>query len=157
MSSRVRFWVFLLAAGLNVFSIPFAKASAMQQGYASPGQQIDGSGQLQNFSRSRDDQEGYAVYWIETGAKFANSIANMVASPVEIPKNIINTANDSNLLYGLTGGSVKGIVNMGGRILVGLADFLTFPLPTKPIAYPLYVWEDFDSDTSYGEIFSLQE
>ncbi|MGZ8196407.1 MAG: exosortase system-associated protein, TIGR04073 family, partial [Methylosarcina sp.] len=84
-------------------------------------------------------------------------IANMLTGPLEIPKNVINTSNQSNVFYGIFGGGFKGIVHTAGRLAVGLADLVTFPLPTKPIAYPLYVWDDFDVDTTYGDAFRLQE
>ncbi|MEY3788913.1 MAG: hypothetical protein RLZ75_3121, partial [Pseudomonadota bacterium] len=32
-----------------------------------------------------------------------------------------------------------------------------FPLPTKPVAYPLYVWDDFDVDTTYGDVYRLNK
>jgi hypothetical protein len=38
---------------------------------------------------------------------------------------------------------------------VAAADLITMPLPTKPIAHPIYIWEDFDIDTTYGDTFRL--
>ena len=81
----------------------------------------------------------------------------MTTSALEIPKNIINTTNDSNVAWGFVGGLAKGILNTVGRMMVGLTDLITFPLPTKPFIYPKYVWDDFDEDTTYGEVFRLQE
>ncbi len=34
---------------------------------------------------------------------------------------------------------------------------LTLPLPTKPIAYPVYIWDDFDVDTTYGDVYRLNK
>jgi hypothetical protein len=51
----------------------------------------------------------------------------------------------------------KGMVNTGGRIGVGIADVLTIPIPTKAIAYPYYIWDDFDVDTSYGDVYRLNK
>ena len=63
--------------------------------------------------------------------------------------------NQSNFFYGVFGGFLKGIVNVLGRTGCGIVDFITYPLPTKPIAYPVYIWDDFDVDTTYGEVFRL--
>lgn len=103
-------------------------------------------------------QESFApggTYGAKVGNKALNGFANLTTSMLELPKNMINTSNQSNVFYGLTGGLLKGIVHMGGRIAVGIADLITFPLATQPIAYPVYVWDDFDIDTSYGPAFRL--
>ena len=55
------------------------------------------------------------------------------------------------------GGFFKGLVNTAGRIGCGIADLLTFPLPTQPVAYPLYIWDDFDVDTTYGDVMRLDK
>ncbi len=89
--------------------------------------------------------------------KGLNGFANIATSWLEIPKNIINVTNQSNFVYGIPGGLFKGIANMVGRIATGVTDLVTFPIPTKPITQPLYVWDDFDVDTTYGDIFRLQE
>ncbi len=96
-------------------------------------------------------------YGAEVGHKALNGFANMTTSILEIPKNIINTTNDSNIVYGVVGGFGKGIVNTLGRVMTGLTDLITAPIPTKPIVDPAYIWDDFDADTSYGEIFRLRE
>lgn len=89
--------------------------------------------------------------------KALNGLANMTTSAIEIPKNIINTTNDSNLPYGIVGGILKGTLHTVGRILVGMVDLITFPIPTKPIVQPSYVWENFKTDTTYGELFALSD
>lgn len=94
-------------------------------------------------------------YGEKIGHKALNSLGNLSGAVLELPKNVINTTNQSNVFYGFTGGLFKGIVNMAGRIGVGIADLITIPLPTKPIAYPLYVWDDFDVDTVYGDVYRL--
>lgn len=101
-----------------------------------------------------DDQPTYGS---EVGNKALNGFANMTTGVLEIPKNIINTSNDSNIAYGFIGGLAKGILNSAGRIVTGMTDFVTAPLPTQPIVYPAYIWDDFDTDTSYGPAFRLQE
>ncbi len=101
-----------------------------------------------------DEQQSYGS---NVGDKALNGFANMTTSVLEIPKNIINTSNESYVLWGLTGGAAKGILHTVGRMMVGLTDFVTAPLPTKTFIYPKYVWDDFDEDTTYGEVFRLQE
>ena len=96
-------------------------------------------------------------YGEKVGNKALNAFANMTTSPLEMPKNIINTMNQSNFFYGVFGGFLKGLVNTLGRTGCGIADFITLPLPTKPIAYPVYIWDDFDVDTTYGEVFRLDK
>lgn len=84
--------------------------------------------------------------------KGLNALANLTTAPVEIPKSVINTMNKSNFFYGLVGGFVKGIVNMLGRTGCGVADLVTLPIPTRPIISPVYIWDGFDKETTYGAV-----
>jgi len=84
--------------------------------------------------------------------KGLNALANLTTAPLEIPKSVINTMNKSNFFYGLVGGFVKGIVNMLGRTGCGVADLVTLPIPTQPIISPVYIWDDFDKETTYGAV-----
>jgi putative exosortase-associated protein (TIGR04073 family) len=102
-----------------------------------------------------DEMQQQTSYGEIVGNKALNAFANMSTGWLEVPKNIINTMNQSNFFYGVFGGFLKGLVNTLGRTGAGLADFLTIPIPTRPIVYPLYIWDDFDIDTSYGEVFRL--
>lgn len=146
-----RFFVSLLFTGLLAVYTSVTQAEPMQQGYGSP-QQSASSYQLPNYTNSPNPS-----YGSEIGAKALNGFTNLLTGPLEIPKNIINTTNQSNVFYGIIGGLFKGIVHTAGRLAVGLTDLVTFQLPTKPIAQPLYVWDDFYVDTTYGDVFSLQE
>ncbi|PPD49041.1 MAG: exosortase [Methylobacter sp.] len=94
-------------------------------------------------------------YGQKINEKALRMVSNFDSSLLEIPKNIINTTNDSNIFYGITGGLAKGLINTLGRVGVGFADFISLPIPTKPIAYPLYIWDDFDKDTQYNDAFRL--
>lgn len=93
--------------------------------------------------------------------KAALGAANLVSSPLEIPKNIVNVYNypenykDANLIYGVVGGVIKGTFDAAGRIFSGAFDLVTAPLPTKPVVQPKYIWDDFDKSNSYGQIFRL--
>ncbi|MFW5443563.1 MAG: exosortase system-associated protein, TIGR04073 family [Methylococcaceae bacterium] len=101
-----------------------------------------------------DQQQSYGS---QVANKALNGFANMSTSVLEIPKNIINTTNESHIMYGLSGGIAEGVLHTVGRMMTGLTDLITAPLLTKPIVYPKYVWDDFDEDTTYGEVFRLQE
>ncbi len=108
---------------------------------------------LQSFA---DEPETYGQ---QIGLKTTSSLANIFTCWFEIPKNIINVTNakDSNIFYGLVGGTFKGTIVTIGRLTAGVTDLITFPIPTKPIAYPVYVWNDFYGDTSFGPIFQLYD
>lgn len=102
---------------------------------------------------SKYERVGYGSH---VGDKALNGMANLVTAVLEIPKSIINTTNESNLAYGVVGGLLKGVINTVGRAATGVTDIVTMPIPTKPIAQPVYIWDDFDVDTSYGDVFRLQ-
>jgi putative exosortase-associated protein (TIGR04073 family) len=87
--------------------------------------------------------------------KGLNALSNLTTGTLEIPKSVINTMNQSNFFYGLVGGFVKGIVNMLGRMGCGVADLITLPIITQPMISPLFVWNDFDKETTYGEVMRL--
>lgn len=140
-----RFFVFLLSTGLFTAYAPMTLADMQQQGYGDSSS-TQGRGSF-----------GGSSYGSKVGNKALNGFANLTTSLLEIPKNIINTTNQSNVIYGFIGGSFKGIIHTCGRIGVGVADLLTIPLPTKPIAQPVYIWNDFDVDTTYGPVFRLDE
>ncbi|MGY6275835.1 exosortase system-associated protein, TIGR04073 family [Methylomonas sp. MgM2] len=91
------------------------------------------------------------------GRKLLSGLGNVVTSVAEIPKTIIIVNNESNIVWGLAGGSLKGLVNMIGRVGVGVLDLVTAPIPTYPIVDPLYVWDDFYAETTYGPAFVIEE
>lgn len=101
-----------------------------------------------------DEQESYGS---QVGDKALSGFTNITTAILEIPKNIINSTNDSNIILGSIGGLAKGMIHTVGRMMTGLADLVTAPIPTKPIAQPVYIWDDFDVDTIYGESFRLKE
>lgn len=87
--------------------------------------------------------------------KLASGITNMAFGIAEIPKNMINTANEVNALMGATGGVLKGTLHTMGRLLAGGLDFITFPVPSQPITHPTFVWQQFSTDTTYGPYFDM--
>ena len=96
-------------------------------------------------------------YGEKVAHKGLNAFANLTTGPLEIPKAVINTMNQSNFFYGWVGGFVKGLVNMLGRTGCGVADLITLPIATQPIISPLYVWDDFDKETTYGAVMRLEK
>jgi putative exosortase-associated protein (TIGR04073 family) len=105
--------------------------------------------------RERNLYESKKSYGQQVGEKALNGISNMQSAVFEIPKNIINVTNASNVVFGLTGGTIKGAINTLGRLVVGLTDIVTAPIITKPIVYPSNIWEDFDADSTYGQVLRL--
>ena len=87
--------------------------------------------------------------------KLASGLTNMTFGIAEMPKNIINTSNEVNALFGVTGGVLKGTLHTMGRLLAGGLDFITFPIPSKPITHPTFVWQQFNVDTTYGPYFDM--
>jgi putative exosortase-associated protein (TIGR04073 family) len=66
------------------------------------------------------------------------------------------TRNDSNIAYGLTAGTFLGLINTVGRTGVGVIDFITFPLATKPVIQPVHPWQSYlIIPTTYEDIFVL--
>jgi putative exosortase-associated protein (TIGR04073 family) len=153
MTQFNRFYVLLLFSSLFMAYTPIIQADMQQQTYGVP----VGENRTYTPITSADDPLQQLSYGQKVGNKALNGFANLTTSPLEIPKNIINTMNKSNFFYGVVGGFFKGLINTVGRIGCGIADLLTFPLPTKPIAYPLYIWDDFDVDTTYGEVYRLKK
>jgi len=139
-----------LLTGLLMAYVPMIQADMQQPGY---GDQVGTNRTFPPVNNTNGPlQQSYGQ---KVGNKALNAFANLTTSPLEMPKNIINTMNQSNFFYGVFGGFIKGLVNTLGRTGCGIADFITLPLPTQPIAYPVYIWNDFDVDTTYGEVFRL--
>ncbi len=108
---------------------------------------------LSTAAAQADEHKSYGKRF---GHKIVNGFSNMALSVLEIPKNIINTTNQSNIFYGLTGGLAKGIINTVGRTAAGATDFITSPLPTKQFVEPAYPWQEyFEKDTTYGQVFNI--
>ncbi|MCK5888417.1 MAG: exosortase system-associated protein, TIGR04073 family [Methylococcales bacterium] len=96
-------------------------------------------------------------YHTKVQNKAINGFTNMMTSVWEIPKSMINVSNNSNIVYGLTGGFVKGALNTAGRFVTGLFDLVTSPIPTKSIIQPAYIWHDYEATTSYNKMLQLDD
>ncbi|MDP2901817.1 MAG: exosortase system-associated protein, TIGR04073 family, partial [Methylovulum sp.] len=142
MTTPIRFFIALFLAGS--LTVPAAHADQDYRNADMPTNQPDEALENQSYDQKLVD-------------KTFNAISNLSTGVLEVPKNVINTTNDSNIIYGLTGGLFKGLLNTVGRLSVGVADLLTAPIPTKPITYPLHAWENGKEDTRYGNIFELDE
>lgn len=93
--------------------------------------------------------EGSDDYGKSFPDKLAVGFANMTMGMLELPKNVINHTSDSNILVGITLGTLRGSLHGVGRTLVGVADALTSPFPTQDFVSPGYPWERFSEDTRY--------
>jgi putative exosortase-associated protein (TIGR04073 family) len=151
MTKFNRFFVSFLFTTLFMAYTPMTRADMQQQNY----DYQSGKNRTYTPITRTDETLKQSSYGTKIGNKALNAFANLTTSPLELPKNIINTMNQSNFFYGVFGGFIKGLVNTLGRTGCGIVDLITFPLPTKPIAYPVYIWDDFDIDTTYGEVFRL--
>ncbi len=86
--------------------------------------------------------------------KLLRGLSNASLSIIEIPKNIIKVSNDTNVIYGLSGGFFLGALNTFGRTLVGVVDIISFPVATKPVVYPVHPWQNYlKSNTQYDNLF----
>lgn len=109
------------------------------------------------ISHSRQSDETYGATF---GRKVGSGATNMALGWIEVPKNVLNSANDVDtkyVLFGLVGGVIKGVLHTVGRTMTGVGDLVTAPLPTQSMIRSDYVWDDFKSDTTYGPYFQLRD
>lgn len=88
-------------------------------------------------------------YFNNSSEKLVSGVTNAVTGWVELPKNIILTSQIEGPLYGITIGTVMGIMHTVGRSLVGVLDAATFFIPISPSVNPPFIWQDFSRETSY--------
>lgn len=103
--------------------------------------------------------EGRA-YPVETISKFGRGLENILASPIELPVNMFKQArdaekrgdNDTGVEVGYFTGFFVGVGFVLARIGVGVADIVSFPVPTKPFmspATPDGLFEVIDKDSGH--------
>lgn len=102
------------------------------------------------------DAADTSSYGEKVRQKFGSGYTNMVLGMAEIPKNAIITTNQTNALFGATGGVFKGILHGVGRTLAGVVDLITCPIPSEPIPKPPYVWQNFQTETQYGSVLQVK-
>ena len=99
-------------------------------------------------------------YGRTVGRKVTTGLSNMAMGWIEIPKNAINVTNDIDtkyVVFGFVGGLIKGTLHAVGRTLTGVSDFVTAPIPTKPMIHSGHVWQDFRHDTTYGPYYRITQ
>lgn len=101
---------------------------------------------LSTPSQAAENTDGYAESFQN---KLGHGFANITMGFVEIPKNIVNVADDSGFLVGVTWGTLRGIGHGVSRTLMGVAELLTSPFPTDDYVAPGLPWERFTEDTRY--------
>lgn len=84
------------------------------------------------------------LYAQDAGKKLIRGVGNILTGWVEIPKNIYDESVNSNVLVGLTWGTLKGCGWTVIRTVTGAYETVTFPFPIpdgyKPIVEPEYVF-----------------
>lgn len=100
----------------------------------------------QSWADQQKEEQSWGSRFV---AKASHGFANIGTGIVELPKNITNITDDSNIFAGMTLGVVRGVLHAVTRTLVGAAEFLTSPIPTDDYVTPGYVWERFSEDTRY--------
>lgn len=84
--------------------------------------------------------------------KLGRGFVHVLASPFQIPKQIIQTASETEPFYlgpwsGVTLGTGKGLYDTGRQLVSGLYDIFTFPTPVGKNWAPL-----FESSSLFPEI-----
>jgi len=97
-----------------------------------------------------------ASYGEKIGHKALWGLTNITLGFFEVPKNMIQITNRSNIIFGVTGGLALGMLNTGGRMIIGAVDLTFFLLPTKPVVQPIHPWQNYlTTTTEYNELFKL--
>ncbi|MDQ6967613.1 MAG: exosortase system-associated protein, TIGR04073 family [Mariprofundaceae bacterium] len=88
-------------------------------------------------------------YANDAASKFTRGLANTATGWGEIPKNIALESEESNVLVGITYGTVKGVFHTVGRTVVGALELGTFFIPNDEVVQSTYVWENTNEETTY--------
>ena len=84
------------------------------------------------------------LYAQDAGKKLFRGVGNVLTGWVEIPKQIYDESVNSNILVGLTWGTLKGCGWTIIRTVTGAYEVVTFPFPIpegyKPIVEPEFVF-----------------
>lgn len=87
----------------------------------------------------------------EWGDKLSRGLVNIVSSPVEIGRTVINVSEDEGPAVGWTLGLIKGIGRTGLRLGAGVLEVVTFPFDwpdddKEPLVKPEWAWQSGDID-----------
>ncbi|NOT85835.1 MAG: exosortase system-associated protein, TIGR04073 family [Methylococcaceae bacterium] len=96
-------------------------------------------------------------YGAQVGEKSLNGITNIGTAWLEIPKNVVKTTKETNIIYGMIGGLGMGVFNTLGRLGTGVFDLVSAPFPTDPLVSPVRAWDNFDTKTTYSVQHHLEE
>lgn len=137
----------LLVAGLLMLS---NAALLADTGYDGGRKKMQGAAEYsepamtQATTSTQTTDESYGSQY-NMGDKFVRGLANILTSPLEIPRNVQNLTEESGVLVGWTGGICQGIGMMALRIIVGAYETVTFPVPLPadyvPVIQPEFVWD----------------
>ena len=88
-------------------------------------------------------------YANDAGSKFTRGLGNAATGWGEIPKNIALESEASNVLVGITYGTVKGAFHTVGRTVIGALELGTFFVPSDEVVQSTYVWQNASEETTY--------
>ena len=89
-------------------------------------------------------------YSDKVGHKLTYGVANAATGFLEIPKTMMVDSQSNGPAYGMTFGLIKGFWNAVFRTGFGIFDAATFMIPTKTLASPELIWEDFNKPTKFN-------
>jgi putative exosortase-associated protein (TIGR04073 family) len=99
--------------------------------------------------------DGGIGYPAKIFGKLGIGIINAATGIIEIPKSMTVESQQEGIGMGLSVGLLKGLGNTLGRSILGVADVVTFPIPTKPMLTPPVVFQDFSTATEYSNGWEL--
>lgn len=84
--------------------------------------------------------------------KLGRGLVNIILSPAEILTNYKKSADDHGAFAGSFEGVLKGFYYMGGRIITGAMDVVTFPLACPKTGYGPHMKPEYVTD-ALNEVF----
>lgn len=88
-------------------------------------------------------------YATQAAGKFGRGFANSTFGWAELFKNMVNEPHRNGWMCAPVG-LVKGVGHAVGRTVVGVAELVTFPIPTSSPIHTEYFWESMSTETTYG-------
>jgi putative exosortase-associated protein (TIGR04073 family) len=91
----------------------------------------------------------FAGYAEDVAEKLGRGLCNSAFGWVEFGKNLYNEPTQHGPLYAPIG-LLKGVAHTVGRTVTGAIDTASFMIPSSPFVHPGHVWENMETETSYG-------
>lgn len=88
-------------------------------------------------------------YATQTATKFGRGFSNCAFGWAELFKNSVSEPHQKGWMYAPVG-FVKGVGHAVGRTVVGVAELVTFPIPTPSPIHTEHFWESMSTETTYG-------